>query len=121
MSRIQTYSAAEFVPVVSRNEGLLLVHCGSPLASSCEFVRKELEDLAPVFEDQLRLVEVEVPLQDVEILRRYAIEEIPTLILFRGDQEVERLERILLPAELKEFLDDCLSFYGGNEADHPLE
>ncbi len=121
MARIHTYSAGEVVRVIAENRGLLLVHFGSPLASSCEFVRKGLEMIAPVFEGRLLLAEVEVPLQDVEVLRRYSIEEIPTLILFRGSDEVERLERILLPEEFREFLDSCFSFYGGNDDTDALE
>ena len=121
MARIQTYNVDEVVQVIADNRGLLFVHFGSPLASSCDFVRRELEMLAPVFEERLQLAEVELPLQDVEVLRRYAIEEIPTLILFRGESEVERLEQILLPEELREFMESCLSFYGGNGPEDALE
>ena len=121
MARIQTYTPGEVVGVIADNRGLLLVHFGSPLASSCEFVRKELEMISPMFAERLALAEVELPLQDVEVLRRYAIEEIPTLILFRGCEEVERLERILLPEEFREFVETCLAFYGGNDERQALE
>jgi thioredoxin-like negative regulator of GroEL len=121
MARIHTYSAGEVVGVIAANRGLLLVHFGSPLASSCEFIRKELQGIAPLFEGRLEIAEVELPLQDVEVLRKYAIEEIPTLILFRGSEEVERLEKILLPDELRGFLDSCASFYGSIEGPKALE
>ena len=121
MTRIRTYSVDEVVRAIGDNSGLLLVHFGSPLASSCDFVRRELEMIAPIHGSRLRLAEVELPLQDVEVLQRYSIEEIPTLILFSGDSEVERLERILLPEEFREFVESCLSFYGGNDSEDPLE
>jgi thioredoxin-like negative regulator of GroEL len=121
MARIRTYSVDEVVRVIDENTGLILVHFGSPLASSCDFVRRELEMVAPIHESRLRLAEVELPLQDVEVLRRYSIEEIPTLILFSDRTEVERLERILLPEEFREFVESCLSFYGGNDSDDALE
>lgn len=121
MARIHTYSANEVVGVIAANRGLLLVHFGSPLASSCEFIHKELETIAPLFEGQLQLAEVELPLQDVEVLRKYGIEEIPTLILFRGSEEVERIEKILLPDEFRGFLDSCASFYGSFDGQKALE
>jgi thioredoxin-like negative regulator of GroEL len=121
MARIHTYSANEVVGVIAANRGLLLVHFGSPLASSCEFIRKELESTAPLFEGSIRIAEVELPLQDVEVLRKYEIEEIPTLILFRGSEEVERIEKILLPDEFRGFLDACASFYRSADESKALE
>ncbi|MFQ5653841.1 MAG: thioredoxin family protein [Planctomycetota bacterium] len=103
----------ELVQFITENQGLLLVHFGSPLASACEFVHQELWQLAPELEERVRFATVELPLQDLELIQTYGIEEIPTLILFAGDREVERLRRIMLPEELKEFLDTCSSFYGG--------
>lgn len=121
MSKIRNYTADEVVNVIEENRGLLLVHFGSPLASSCEFVRRELEMVAPTYSDRLGIAEVELPLQDVEVLRRYAIEEIPSLILFQGTEEVERLEKILLPDEFREFVESCCAFYGGHPPSDELE
>jgi thioredoxin-like negative regulator of GroEL len=121
MAKIRNYTADEVVRVIEENHGLLLVHFGSPLASSCEFVRKELEMVAPLYEDRLGVAEVELPLQDVDVLRRYSIEEIPTLILFQGKDEVERLERILLPDEFREFVESCCAFYGRHPTVDDLE
>ena len=110
MERIQTYRSDEVNRVIDQNSGLLLVHFGSPLASSCEFLRKELELLAPRFEGRVLFGEV-APLEDLQLIGKYQIEEIPTLILFRGSTEVERLERLLLPEDLREFLVLAASFY----------
>ena len=113
MSHVTTYSPDEIVQVIGRNSGLFLVHFGSPLASACEFVKQELEALAGQFDGSpIHFAEVELPLQDFELIQSYNLEEIPTLILFADDGEVERLERILLPEELKEFLETAMSFYG---------
>ena len=114
MSNLRTYSADEVVRVIDQNRGLLLVHFGSPLASSCEFVHRELEMVAPIYEQRVGFAEVELPLQDVDVIRRYSIEEIPSLLLFSGKEEVERLERVLLPDEFREFIETCWSFYGQN-------
>ena len=111
MERIKAYSANQVSEAIARNRGLLLVHFGSPLASTCEFVRRELELLAGEFESRIVFAEVELPLQDLELIHRYEIEDIPTLILFRGDAEVERLDQVLAPEELRDLLESSASFY----------
>lgn len=119
MQRVKSYTVDEVSQAIAESQGLLLVHFGSPLASSCEFVRRELELLASRSTSQVPLTfaEVELPLQELGLIQQYGIEEIPTLILFRDGAEVERLERVLLPEELEEFLEASVSFYaGGNDA-----
>ena len=88
MDRIQTYSPDQVSQAIETNTSLLLIHFGSPLASSCEVVREGLEALAPDFQGRIAFGEVgELPLQDMEWIQRYSIESIPTLILFRGGTE----------------------------------
>ena len=114
MPRVKTYKPDEVHQLVSDNGNLLLVHFGSTLASACEFVRQELEMLAPSYDESiLKFAEVELPLQDFDLIQSYNLEEVPTLVLFAGAEEVERIERIFLPEELKEFLDLTVSFYYG--------
>ncbi|MFN0057051.1 MAG: thioredoxin family protein [Planctomycetota bacterium] len=114
MERIKTYSANQVSEAIAKNSSLMLVHFGSPLASTCEFVRRELELLADEFEGRILFAEVELPLQDLELIHRYEIEDIPTLILFLGDKEVERLDQVLAPEELRELLESSASFYSPN-------
>ena len=92
--------------------GLLLVHFGSPLVSSCGFTQRSLALIAPEFLGQMQFCTIDVPLQEVQNLRQYSIRVVPTLVLFDGEREVERLDRILLPAELRLFLRDVVGYYG---------
>lgn len=112
MSKVTVFKAVEVRQAVEKNKGLILVHFGSPLASPCEFVRQELEMLSSAFpEGLIEFAEVELPLKDFELIQEFKIEEVPTLILFKENQEVERMEKILLPEELKEFLELAVSYY----------
>ncbi len=110
--RITTYEATEVREAITRNRGLLIIHFGSPLASSCDLVRREFERLAPQFEGRVEFAEVELPLQELELIQAHKIETIPTLVLYRGATEVERLERLMLESEFQEFLELSCSFYG---------
>ena len=111
MERIQTITADQVDQAVEQNSGLLFVHFGSPLASSCEVVRQQLEAVAPLFTDRVSFAEVEIPLQDLDLIQRFTLETIPTLILFAGSEPVERLEHLMLQEELVELLEMATSFY----------
>lgn len=112
MERIKTYRPAEVTVAVQQNEALLLLHFGSALASSCELIHRQLESLAPIFEARVEFGEVELPLVDLELIQRFGIEDVPTLVLFHGSQEVERLDSVQTTEALTDFLEAAVSFYG---------
>ena len=112
MDQFHFFDIEQLEDRISSNEGLLLVHFTSSMVTSCSFMRRSLALIAPEFRDQLKFAEVEVRLQEVEYLRHYLIRTVPTLVIFDETREVERLERILLPAELRIFFKDTVAFYG---------
>ena len=91
--------------------GLQLVHFGSSLVTSCNFMRRSLSIISPEFQGDLQMIEIELQLTQVEVVQRFQVRSLPTILIFNGDQIVERLERILLPAELRQFLQDTVSFH----------
>ncbi|MGB1397158.1 MAG: thioredoxin family protein [Planctomycetota bacterium] len=94
-----------------RSGGLKLVHFGSSLVTSCNFMRRSLSIISPEFQNHLQMIEVELQLSQVEVVQRFQVRSLPTILIFDGVQVVERLERILLPAELRQFLQDTVSFH----------
>lgn len=121
MGRVQTFTADQVSRAIQGNRGLLFIHFGSSLASSCEVVRGELEALAPRFAGKIRFAELELPLQEVELIQRFEIESLPTLILFKDRREVERLEHLMLKEQLEEFLELSISFYGPSLIERPKD
>ena len=112
MGQFQFIDIEQLEGRVSENQGLLLVHFTSPMVTSCSFMRRSLALIAPEFREQVNFTEVEVRLQEVRFMKHYSIRAVPTLVIFDGSNEVERLDRILLPAELRVFLKDSVAFYG---------
>ncbi|MGE3166816.1 MAG: thioredoxin family protein [Planctomycetota bacterium] len=110
MAEIKTYHGDEVMRAIDQNQGLLFVHFSSPLASACEQVHRDLAALV-MHLDLVEVGEVEVPLQELEVIRRYRIEQIPTLVLFNGVTEVERLDDVPSREDLKQFLLDSVSYY----------
>lgn len=110
MAEIKTYHGDEVIHAIDQNQGLLLVHFSSPLASACEQVHRDLAVIATSL-SLVEIGEVEVPLQELEVIRRYGIEQIPTMVLFRGSEEIERLAEVPAREDLKQFLVDSVSYY----------
>ena len=121
MERIRTYKPDEVTLAVQQNEALLLLHFGSALASSCELIHRQLESLAPVFEARIEFAEVELPLQDLELIQRFGIEDVPTIVLFQGSKEVERLDSVQTTEALHDFLEAAVSFYGSAGPQDPVD
>ncbi|NCF98711.1 MAG: hypothetical protein GWP39_04280 [Planctomycetia bacterium] len=57
------------------------------------------------------MIEVELQLTQIEVVQKYQVRSLPTILIFHENQIKERLERILLPAELRQFLQDTVSFH----------
>ena len=111
MSKITSYNSSQIVEAIRGNTGLLFVHFASALASSCDVLRRELESSAPLFAGVVDFAEVEVSLSDMELIHAHRLEQIPTLVLYRGSEEVERLDALLGLEDLQQFLHDSVSYY----------
>ena len=112
MEGVPSIEVAELEQRLAVTEDLLLVHFFSPLASGCHLLHTVLETVEPRFRELVEIVEVEVPLLELESVRSFRIREVPTLVVFNTQREVERLECIVSPEELSEFLEWTISFYG---------
>lgn len=87
------------------------VHFSTSLASACDSVRSRLEDFAEDLPENLRLLEVQVTLDNSTFLERHQLRFLPTLICFAEGQEVERLERLVPDFDLATLLRDVASYY----------
>ncbi|MEM7263404.1 MAG: thioredoxin family protein [Planctomycetota bacterium] len=112
MHTIQNYSATEFLERTTPEAELELVHFSSPLFTGCKYVSSQLKNLAGSFGDRISFAEVTIELQKTELIREFEVEQLPTIVFLKGSTEVERLETLLAPDELREFLELCAGFYG---------
>ena len=86
----------------------------------CRMISPALEEIASELDGRVKIAKLNVD-ENPQTTVKYGVRSIPTLILFQGSEEVERLEKILLPDELRGFLDSCASFYGSIEGPKALE
>ncbi|HET9958623.1 MAG TPA: thioredoxin TrxC [Polyangiaceae bacterium] len=83
-------SAADFEELIRDAPGPVLVDFWAAWCGPCRAVAPELEKLAQSRAGRLVVAKVDTEaLQDVSA--RYGIRSIPTLVLFRGGQEAERV------------------------------
>ena len=90
MADFKFIEAEQLDTLLVRTDGLKLVHFGSSLVTSCNFMRRSLSIISPEFQNSLQMIEVELQLNQVEVVQRYQVRSLPTILVFAGDQEIGR-------------------------------
>jgi len=96
-----------FDRAVLQAEVPVLVDFWAPWCGPCRMVGPIVEQLAKQYGDQLRTVKVNVD-DSPSVARRYGIQSIPTLALFQGGKEVQRLIGVRPKPELAGAIDRVL-------------
>jgi thioredoxin 1 len=84
-----TVSDNEFEEKVLRSAIPVLVDFWAPWCGPCKLAEPVLEELSEAYKDQLQIVKVNVD-DNQQYSGKYQIMSIPTTILFKGGQEVDR-------------------------------
>lgn len=87
---MQTITAENFGHLVLQAHQPVLVEFGAVWCAPCKRVEPILEDLASEWGDAVHLVKVDVD-NDPDLAIRYQVMSVPTLLLIKGGQEVQRL------------------------------
>ena len=108
MSNALELSSANFDAEVLQSEVPVLVDFWAPWCGPCRMMAPVLDAMAAKYEGKVKVTKVNVD-EAGDIAGRYGIRSIPTLMIFKGGEQVETVVGAVPEAELSQRLDKVLA------------
>ncbi len=101
-------SDANFEQEVIKSATPVLVDLWAAWCGPCRLIAPVVEELAGKYQGKVKMGKVNVD-DDPQIAARFRIMNIPTLLLFKGGQEVDRIVGVVPKEELARRIDRVIS------------
>lgn len=85
-----TLTEANFPTEVTGSEGLVLVDFWASWCMPCRAIAPSIEELAGEYEGRVKVAKLDVD-ENTQLAAAYGVMSIPTLLLFRGGEVVDRV------------------------------
>ncbi|MBN2199062.1 MAG: thioredoxin [Candidatus Aminicenantes bacterium] len=108
MSTLEDIKEIDFEKRVIESDIPVVVDFWAPWCGACLMMSPVLESLAAEMEGRVRIVKVNTD-ENFSVARTYGIMAIPTLILFKGGREADRLTGLVPQTELKAWVNNSIS------------
>jgi thioredoxin 1 len=108
MSKAIHIQTNTFEAEVLQAEGPVLVDFYADWCGPCKALAPVIEELAQEFTGRLKVARLNVD-ENTELSSKYGVQSIPTLLLFRDGQEVDRIVGFLPKAQLVQLLQPQLA------------
>jgi len=103
MANIVELTDGTFKTEVLEADGAVVVDFWAPWCGPCRMIAPVLEELAGEYEGKLKVTKVNVD-EHQDAARQYGIASIPTLLLFKGGQLVDRAIGAMPKPQLEQFV-----------------
>lgn len=104
MPKITPLNAAEFATQVEQRGQLTLVDFHAPWCGPCKVIEPSLLSLAAEYDGKVRFAKVDAD-EHPEVLARYGVRGLPTLLMFEGGKPVGTLVGAVPTRALREFIE----------------
>jgi thioredoxin 1 len=88
---------------VLKSEQLILVDFWAPWCGPCRAVGPILEDLAESYEGKMKITKINVD-ENQKTASAYGVQSIPTLILFKGGRQIDKIVGLASKDRLETFI-----------------
>ncbi|MGH2506520.1 MAG: thioredoxin family protein [Ktedonobacteraceae bacterium] len=95
-----TISNQDFAEKVLQAPQMVIVNFSSARSSSCQIFEQEFAAISQEYQDRVTFAQVDVDSNE-ELIQRYNIDGIPTLIFFKDGQEIHRIKGIVMRDKLR--------------------
>ncbi len=99
---------AEFEQEVLKADLPVLVDFWAEWCAPCKIVSPTVEELAKEYDGKVKFVKVDTE-DNFDIPDRYGIRSLPTLMIFKGGEQVDQIFGARPKAELKRYLEKALA------------
>ena len=98
----------DFDQVVLRAELPVLVDFWAEWCGPCHALEPVVEELAKAYDGKVKFVKMDTE-QNFDVPARYGIRSLPTLLVFKGGQQVEQIMGLRPKVDLKRSLEKALA------------
>jgi thioredoxin 1 len=89
MGKVAQVGTNEFDATVLKSSKPVVVDFFATWCGPCRMIAPVLDDLSEVHKDKVTIVKVDI--EDApEVAEKYAVDKVPTIIIFKGGQEADR-------------------------------
>lgn len=97
----------DFVDKVLNSPQMAIVNFSVDQISACQILEPEFEAISKQYQDRVLFAKLDVTGQE-ELTRQWNIEGVPTLVFFKGGQEIYRIKGIMMRDKLRRQVEGAL-------------